>query len=134
MKLLRLAGLAFAAIASLAVLPASTFAAGRTPLPAIEIAQPDTKCVAPAEEMRKNHMVMLKHQRDRTHREGIRGEPASLNDCVTCHASKKTGSVHQEGEFCQSCHAYTGVKLDCFQCHQPRANFKAASVPASRKP
>lgn len=113
-----------------AVLSAPTFAG--TPLPKTEIANPDSKCVASPEEMRRNHMVMLKHQRDRTMREGIRGEAASLNECVNCHASKKTGSVHQEGEFCQSCHAYAAVKLDCFQCHQPKANFK--SVSAGTKP
>ncbi len=100
---------------------------GRTPKPVVTIENPG-KCIAPAEEMRRNHMEMLKHTRDRTLREGIRGEPASLNECVQCHASKKTGTVHGEGEFCQSCHAYAAVKLDCFQCHQPKA-----SVPASLK-
>jgi hypothetical protein len=116
-----------------AVLSAPTFASEgkRTPLPTVDIANPG-KCIAPAEEMRRNHMVKLKHQRERTMREGIRGESASLNECVNCHASKKTGSVHQEGEFCQSCHAYAAVKLDCFQCHQPKANFK--SVSAGTKP
>jgi hypothetical protein len=124
MTLLRILSL-LAALA--AVLPAPTFAAegGRTPRPVVTIENPG-KCIEPAEEMRKNHMEMLKHTRDRTLRAGIRGEAASLNGCIDCHASKKTGSVHQEGEFCQSCHAYAAVKLDCFQCHQPRANFKSA--------
>jgi hypothetical protein len=40
---------------------------------------------------------LLKHQRDRTLRQGIRGEPASLNACISCHASKKTGSVLGNG-------------------------------------
>ena len=115
-----------------AVLPAPAFAA--TPKPVTTIENPDSKCVAPAEEMRKNHMVMLKHQRDRSLRQGIRGEPASLVGCVDCHASKKTGTVHGEGEFCQSCHAYAAVKLDCFQCHQPKASQKNAQAAAGVKP
>ena len=72
---------------------------------------------------------MLKHQRDRTLRAGIRGEPASLNACIECHASKKTGSVLGDGQaFCQGCHEYASVKLDCFECHQPKAKFKAAGL------
>ena len=128
MKLLRLlATLLFAAIA---VSPAPTLAAdgGRTPKPVVTIENPG-KCVAPAEEMRRNHMEMLKHQRDRTLRAGIRGEPASLNACIECHASKKTGSVLGSNEnFCQSCHSYVAVKLDCWDCHQPKAGYKAAGV------
>jgi hypothetical protein len=128
MKLLRILITTFAAL--VAVSPAPTLAAegGRTAKPVVEIANPG-KCVAPAEEMRRNHMEMLKHQRDRTMRSGIRGEPASLNACIECHASKKTGSVLGSNEnFCQSCHSYVAVKLDCFECHQPKAGFKAAGV------
>jgi cytochrome c553 len=138
MKLLRisLAILAsVAAVLSAPTLAADGAAAGRTPKPVITIENPG-KCIAPADEMRRNHMEMLKHQRDRTMREGVRGEPASLNECVSCHASKKTGTVHGEGEFCQSCHAYAAVKLDCFQCHQPKAgtSMKSAHAIPGAKP
>lgn len=128
MKLLRLLITALTAV--VAVSPAPTFAGegGRTPQPVIEIANPG-KCVAPVEEMRRNHMEMLKHQRDRTLRQGIRGEPTSLNACIECHASKTTGSVLGGKEnFCQSCHSYVAVKLDCFECHQAKAKFKAAGL------
>ena len=128
MKLLRLLVTTFAAL--VAVLPAPTFAGdgGRTAKPVIEIANPG-KCVAPPEEKRRNHMEMLKHQRDRTLRQGVRGEPASLNACIECHASKTTGSVLGSNDnFCQGCHTYAAVKLDCFECHQPKANFKAAGL------
>jgi hypothetical protein len=117
----------------LAVSPAPTLAHNgdahpqRTPVPNMAT-ESSGKCVAPPEEMRRNHMEMLKHQRDRTLRSGIRGEPASLNACIECHAGKKTGSVLGKGEFCESCHAYAAVKLDCFECHQPKAGFKAAGV------
>ncbi len=117
----------------IAVSPVPTFAhkgeahPQRTPVPSM-VTESDGKCIAPPEEMRRNHMEMLKHQRDRTLRQGIRGEPASLNACIECHASKKTGSVLGKGDFCESCHTYAAVKLDCFECHQPKARFKAMGV------
>ena len=121
--------------AAIAVSSAPTFAGegGRTTKPVIEIANPG-HCVAPVEEMRRNHMEMLKHQRDRTMRAGIRGEPASLNACIECHAGKQSGSVlgasdsGKGSSFCESCHSYVAVKLDCFECHQPKAKFKATGV------
>lgn len=102
------------------LLLAPAFATAGAPKPAPQIANPG-QCIAPAEEMRRNHMEMLKHQRDRTLRQGIRGEKASLNECINCHASKTTGSVLGEGGFCQECHSYAAVKLDCWDCHQPKA-------------
>jgi hypothetical protein len=116
-----------AAILSLfGVLPWLTLATGTAyagdgvPKPAIKIAA-EGKCIAPTEKMRRNHMDMLKHQRDRTLRQGIRGEKASLNGCIDCHASKTTGSVLGPDGFCQECHHYAAVKPDCWDCHQPKA-------------
>jgi hypothetical protein len=74
-------------------------------------------CVAPTEEMRRNHMKMLFHQRDRTMREGVRTTRFSLKGCIECHASSKTGSVLGKDGFCSSCHEYAAVKMDCFECH-----------------
>lgn len=89
-----------------------------TPKPEVVIANPG-KCVDDAENMRRNHMDMLKHQRDVTLRQGVRGAKVSLQGCVDCHASKTNGSVAAtERNFCQTCHAYVGVRLDCFECHQ----------------
>ncbi|HEY5763516.1 MAG TPA: hypothetical protein VIS73_09955 [Rhodocyclaceae bacterium] len=111
---------------------ASLLAAGpalaEVPKPSVEIAQPDTQCVAPPEEMRRNHMAMLTHQRDRTLRLGERGAPITLNGCINCHASKASGSVAgAKGDFCAGCHAYAAVKLDCFECHQPKASLASLS-------
>ncbi|MCX8018607.1 MAG: hypothetical protein N2690_12015 [Rhodocyclaceae bacterium] len=102
---------------------ASAAAIAGAPKPALKIENPG-QCIAPAEEMRKNHMEMLKHQRDRTLRQGIRGEKASLNECIHCHASKTTGSVIGKDGFCQECHSYAAVKLDCWDCHQPKAGYQ----------
>ena len=97
--------------------------------PTVTIANPGTQCVAPAEEMRRTHMDMLKHQRNLTLRQGVRGAKVSLNGCVDCHASKKTGSVTgSEDGFCQSCHAFAAVKLDCWDCHQPKAGQPATEA------
>jgi hypothetical protein len=73
--------------------------------------------VAPTEEMRRNHMKMLFHQRDRTMREGVRTTRFSLKGCVECHAAAKTGSVLGKDGFCSSCHEYAAVRMDCFECH-----------------
>jgi hypothetical protein len=100
--------------------------------PTVKIENPG-QCIAPVEEMRRNHMEMLKHQRDRTMRHGIRGEKASLNECINCHASKSSdgksaGSVIGKDNFCESCHSFAAIKLDCWDCHQPKAGYKAAGA------
>jgi len=96
-------------------------AAARTPKPVIEPARGE-KCVAAPEVMRREHMELLTHQRDDTVRGGVRGaalgKSASLQGCVECHAGRKSGSVAAtKQDFCISCHAYAGVKIDCFECH-----------------
>jgi hypothetical protein len=71
-------------------------------------------------------MEMLKHRRDRTVHQGIRGGDESLNRCLACHADKTTGiAAGAPGAFCQSCHDYAGVMLDCFECHQGRPGPQA---------
>ena len=102
--------------------------AERVALPVIKIEQGEA-CVAPVEEMRRNHMAMLLEQRDRTLREGIRSTRFSLKNCVECHASRKTGSVLGDEGFCSSCHAYASVKIDCFECHTPLRQKRVAARP-----
>ncbi len=86
-----------------------------------------TQCVEPTDFMRRNHMELIKHQRDETVHKGIRETNYSLAGCVDCHvqydASHQPVPVTAEGQFCDGCHDYTGVHLDCFQCH--------ATVPTS---
>ena len=90
--------------------------AGRVPKPVIEAGRGE-KCVESTEFMRKNHMELLKHQRDETMHKGIRTTKYSLNGCIECHASRKNDSVvGSQQNFCQSCHSYAAVKLDCFEC------------------
>ena len=58
---------------------------------------------------------------DLTVLEGIRTIDGSLSECVACHANKHDGAaytpVNGEDQFCAGCHEFTGVSLDCFQCH-----------------
>lgn len=95
----------------------------RVPKPVIEAGKGE-QCVESADFMRRNHMELLKHQRDDTTHKGIRTTKYSLKGCIDCHASRKNNSVlGSEQNFCQSCHSYAAVKLDCFECHasKPKA-------------
>ena len=106
-----------------------SLAYARTDKPVVVIERPG-QCVEATEVMRRDHMKFLLHQRERTMREGIRTKAHSLAGCVECHASTKTGSVLGEQGFCESCHRYASVKLDCFECHAS----KPARVAARAKP
>ena len=106
---------------------ADTGPRGRVPLPVVKIERGEA-CVAPVAEMRRDHMKMLFHQRDRTMREGVRTTRFSLKNCVECHASVKTGSVLGEQGFCSSCHAYASVSIDCFECHTPMRHTQATKA------
>jgi hypothetical protein len=82
-------------------------------------------CVGDPEFMRRNHMKLLKHQRDDTLRSGIRTGKHSLKACIECHASSTTGSVSEaSSNFCQSCHDYAAVRIDCFECHANKPAVK----------
>ena len=95
---------------------------GRTPRPLVERAVRGAQCVEPADVMRRNHMDYLKHQRDETVHGGVRGAKYGLKECIDCHASPATGSVAKAStNFCVSCHEYTAVKIDCFECHASKA-------------
>ena len=120
------ATLAFAAIAGAAA--ESGTPASRVPVPVIETPAGE-RCVEDTDFMRRNHMALLKHQRDKTVHEGIRTVRHSLQNCVACHASKQTGRVTGEGGFCESCHRYASVKLDCFECHADRPAKVAGAKP-----
>jgi len=99
----------------------------RTLQPQIERATRGEHCVDDPAVMRRNHMDMLKHQRDDTVHGGIRGAKYSLKECIGCHASTKTGSVAQAPtDFCVSCHRYAAVSIDCFECHSSRPPTVAA--------
>ena len=71
--------------------------------------------------MRKNHMNYILHQRDETVHEGVREKQHSLVECINCHVAPSTDGtvtrVESDEHFCNSCHTYAAVSIDCFQCH-----------------
>jgi hypothetical protein len=102
----------------------------RVPQPRFTVDK-STQCVAPPGVMRRTHMDMLKHRRDRTVHQGVRGGDENLTRCIECHARTTGGvAIGAPDAFCQSCHLYVGVRLDCFECHQGRPGAKvSAKVP-----
>lgn len=78
-------------------------------------------CVEPTETMRRNHMKLIRHQRDTTVYGGIRGTHHSLSGCVDCHVGYGKGgtpiAIDAHGQFCNACHEYAAVTLNCFECH-----------------
>lgn len=91
-------------------------------LPQIVAAQGEA-CIADTDFMRRNHMELLKHQRDETMYRGIRQQAESLQNCLACHARDADGqpvSADAPGQFCSSCHEYAAVTIDCFSCHSSR--------------
>jgi len=71
---------------------------------------------------RRNHMDLMRHDRDLTMRDGNRDIGASLKGCFDCHATKDgTGQIvtyESDRHFCRACHDYVAVKVDCFMCHR----------------
>jgi hypothetical protein len=78
-------------------------------------------CVEPTEYMRRNHMELIRHQRDTTVYGGIRSTKHSMAGCVTCHvgydADQQPVPVNGDHQFCEACHDYAAVTLNCFDCH-----------------
>jgi hypothetical protein len=76
------------------------------------------RCVMPAEYMRASHMNLLKDWRETVVRRGDRNyfspdgrafQRSLTNTCLDCHSNKST--------FCDSCHKYTAVNPNCWDCH-----------------
>jgi hypothetical protein len=100
-------------------------AVAETPFPTIhEPSDESLKCIQPEDEMRKNHMHYILHERDETMHEGVRNEPGSLAACIDCHvepdANGEIAGIESKEHFCTSCHEYASVQIDCFQCHADR--------------
>ena len=53
---------------------------------------------------------------------GVRTRQYSLVECINCHVSDAPDAprVSSEEHFCNSCHTYAAVNIDCFQCHADR--------------
>jgi hypothetical protein len=126
MRAARAAALVLGLAAFAAALAAGADAlSGRVFEPVVKIDRPGS-CVEPTAVMRRDHMKLLLEQRDRTLRLGIRDTRHSLKHCVECHANASTGSVLGKDGFCESCHRYASVSIDCFECHSPERQARVA--------
>lgn len=128
-------------LATLLLLPLTVSAeeeAENLPFSDLTITEPDRhfsatqECVAPEDEMRRNHMNYILHQRDETVHEGVRTRQFALEECVNCHAAKDEQgefiSIHAPNQFCASCHTYASVDIDCFECHATKP-VRASTLP-----
>jgi hypothetical protein len=90
-------------------------------------------CVEPTAFMRRNHMEVIKHQRDETVHGGIRSTKHSLAGCIACHGAKGPSGellpVNDHQQFCNACHEFAAVHLNCFECHATVPNPSIADVP-----
>jgi [DsrC]-trisulfide reductase subunit J len=106
------------------------------PLPDLAKAKGEA-CVEPTDVMRRSHMDFLKQQRDETMHLGIRNGKYSLNGCIECHAAPDPNgtdaSIKTVDAFCEECHTYAAVKVDCWSCHNPKLvtepKMSAATTP-----
>lgn len=113
------------AVMALALLSsANVFAESRVPVPHIPEAQRQAGpngCVEPVDVMRKSHFEFILHQRDETMHLGIRTPQYSFKECISCHAVENEQgqpvTFKDERHFCNSCHEYAAVEIDCFECH-----------------
>lgn len=121
MKYLRL----ISACLTLALLgSANVLADSRVPVPDVPEAKrqagPDG-CVEPVDVMRKKHFEFIMHQRDETMHLGIRTTKYSFKECISCHVVENEQgqpvTYKDERHFCNSCHEYAAVQIDCFDCH-----------------
>ena len=97
------------------------------PGPAADGAGQPPRCVAPVEQMRASHMVMLAEWREEVVRagrrayttpEGRRYAKSLTGTCLNCHDRK--------AEFCDRCHTYAGVAPACMDCHVEPASGRSA--------
>lgn len=86
--------------------------------PELTLGTAEKNCVLPVDAMRATHMQLLHEWRDTVVRTGQRmthmadGRPIRMSltgTCLGCHPKK--------AEFCDRCHNYAAVTLDCFECH-----------------
>lgn len=84
----------------------------------------ETLCVEPVGIMRTQHFEFILDHRDKTVIQGIRTKQYSLIGCIDCHitpnAQGEYARYSEKTHFCASCHQFTAVNIDCFQCHADR--------------
>lgn len=131
-----IAALAFG-LALLAAGAPPAAAADGVPLPQLAAPVKGESCVEPNDVMRRNHPDFLKKQRDETMHLGIRDGKYSLNGCIDCHATHDPDAADPKERsiegFCEQCHAYAAVRVDCWSCHNPKRIDQTRVAEAPKK-
>lgn len=118
-------------LALLIFLAPTSFAASQFHGDICKLDKDSKECAQAKAWMRRNHHDVLKHERSRTLRQGIRaradGKPlyGSLRACVSCHIQKDKETrqypkITSAKHHCSGCHKKAAVKLDCFECHSAK--------------
>ncbi len=87
--------------------------------PELTLPAQEKQCVEAADYMRANHMELLVAWREGVVRQGQRtylagdGKQYEMSLTGTCLQQCHT----QKTEFCDRCHDYAGVSLNCWSCH-----------------
>jgi len=127
------------ALAAMMVLAGAGVALAGDVAPKVPIDKAKGECVLPADQMRREHMHILKHRRDETMFHGVRGGKTALEACLTCHVVKgkdgKPVTVASEKHFCRVCHDYAAVRVDCWACHKsvPEQSERQAALPGEKE-
>ena len=96
-------------------------------------------CVEPTDIMKVRHMDFIQHQQDETVYGGLRDTDYEFKSCVNCHVPAEenglpvnylteTGVLNEE-HFCATCHKYSAVKIDCFECHSDNPQVTDQPMP-----
>jgi hypothetical protein len=91
----------------------------RASAPELQLPQHATTCVAPVAYMRASHMQLLSSWRNDAVRQGVHKFHAADGHVYDVSLSRTClGQCHSKTEFCDRCHAYSGVSApSCWQCH-----------------
>lgn len=89
------------------------------------------QCVAPIPYMRASHMRLLLDWRESAVRQGNRDYVSFDHKHYQKSLTKTCWQCHNRAEFCDRCHAYSGVSTPyCWNCHnQPQTTIAWRNVP-----
>jgi hypothetical protein len=100
-------------------------------LPDLTLPANQKECVAPVSYMRSSHMQLLLSWREDAVRHGQRQYVAFNGKVYDKSLTRTCMGCHNKAEFCDRCHAYSGVSQPyCWNCHvQPQVNVALRSLP-----
>lgn len=128
-----IAGLAlFAVLVTAPFWYAHTTAKNLTKLPDLMLPVNQKQCVAPTGYMRASHMLLLLRWRKDVVRRGERNYVAHNGKVYEKSLTKTCLGCHSKEQFCDRCHAYTGVSGPyCWSCHNQAQTNLAGSFRGS---